>query len=437
VAALAGGGLAAAVVAVAVIWAAYGFRFSMVPPPEEPAGHFFSRWAGTLVTKPVIVGLDRVEGLPPQEGVEIQPTVLTGLIGWARDHHLLPEGWLFGLARVDGYTRFWPAYFHGEFRSTGWPVFFPTVFLLKTTLPVLGLLAVALAVAAAALRSRPGRRAAYRLAPLVVLLLAYWLIVVASSLNVGHRHLLPIYPLLYILLGGLGALAARSRWPARLLVLALGWHAAESWRARPDYLAYFNEFAGGPDQAHRWFVDSSLDWGQDLPGLKAWLDAHAPGEKVFLSYFGSGDPVTAGIPATRVADFLTEHRPRTPLPDLKGGIYCISATMLHRVYTFVRGPWSADYEQAYQQDEAWLTRFRARPAGTVPVNFDGRPMSPPAVTSRLQSLEDLRFGRLCHFLEPRLPDANIGGSILIYRLSDAEVDAALHAPIAYPAAAPP
>src|SRR6185369_15097773 len=110
----------------------------------------------------------------------------------------------------------------------------------------------------------------------------------------------------YILLGVTGWAALRAsrgrRWLGAAVVLALAWHAAESLRARPYYLASFNDLAGDPDSTHRLFIDSTLDWGQDLPGLRQWLDAHAHGEKVFLSYFGSGDPVFEGIQATRVAD---------------------------------------------------------------------------------------------------------------------------------------
>ena len=59
----------------------------------------------------------------------------------------------------------------------------------------------------------------------------------------------------------------------------------------PNYLAYFNSLAGGPDKAYHHLVDSSLDWGQDLPGLKAYLDEQEKekaGREVFISYFGSG-----------------------------------------------------------------------------------------------------------------------------------------------------
>ena len=62
--------------------------------------------------------------------------------------------------------------------------------------------------------------------------------------------------------------------------------------------ASFNELRLATPPTHRLFIDSTLDWGQDLPGLKQWLDNSAPGEKTFLSYFGSGDPVFEGITAT-------------------------------------------------------------------------------------------------------------------------------------------
>ena len=45
-------------------------------------------------------------------------------------------------------------------------------------------------------------------------------------------------------------------------------------RVHPNYLAYFNEAAGGPAQGWRWLVDSNVDWGQELPGLKRYMDTN-------------------------------------------------------------------------------------------------------------------------------------------------------------------
>ncbi len=432
-----GGGFATAALAVLLIWAAYDFRFSAMNPPVATGSRLYADWDYLLVKQPTMIMAGTVEGVADEPLVLIESSALSKVIAWTRDHRLLPEAWLFGLAYVDRHARVRPAYFAGEWSGTGWAAYFPVAFALKTTLPVLGLTLLTPWLAWQNRRRWRARRA-YRLAPLLVFLLSYWLIAIASPLNIGHRHLLPTYPMLFILLGAAGAAAVRRGrgWLTATVLALLAWHVAESWRARPDYLAYFNQLAGGRDQGHRWFADSSLDWGQDLPGLKTWLDAHARGEKVFISYFGSGDLLTEGISATRLADFFAEHRPRGPLPELTGGIYAVSATMLHRVYLLVHGPWTAELEQAYARDEAWLGRLRAQPPGSPPTDFDGRPLAPDKMAARMTDLEELRFGRLCHFLELRPPEAIIGGSILIYRLTDAEVNSALHAPIFFPAVPP-
>src|SRR6185312_15706987 len=45
---------------------------------------------------------------------------------------------------------------------------------------------------------------------------------------------------------------------------------SESLANWPNYLAYFNQLIGSHTNAYRHLVDSSLDWGQDLPALKRW-----------------------------------------------------------------------------------------------------------------------------------------------------------------------
>ena len=93
---------------------------------------------------------------------------------------------------------------------------------------------------------------------------------------------------------------SRTDFCGLLLLAATGWAAVDSLRTWPNYLAYFNQLAGGPRNGYKHLVDSSLDWGQDLPGLKKWLDANDPviddGRKeaqrkrpVYVSYFGTGD----------------------------------------------------------------------------------------------------------------------------------------------------
>jgi hypothetical protein len=126
--------------------------------------------------------------------------------------------------------------------------------------------------------------------------LVYFFVALTTNLNLGIRHILPIYP--YIFLGlGIGA-AALIRWrrlPVMLFfgVVFLGL-AVENLHAYPNYIAFFNVPSGGPRGGLFLLGDSNLDWGQDLPALAAWQRQH-PGKKVYLAYSGTADPSAAGI----------------------------------------------------------------------------------------------------------------------------------------------
>jgi hypothetical protein len=220
--------------------------------------------------------------------------------------------------------------------------------------------------------------------------------------------------------------------PAVLIVALLGWHVVESLRIAPNYLAYFNVLAGGPDEGYKHLVDSSLDWGQDLPGLKAWLDSaglQAPGHApVYLSYFGSSHPSYYRIDAAALPGYPDRWTPRFP-PPLTGGVYAISATMLQSVYLLeAPGAWRPEYERRYQ-DALYNLRL-----------YDSTSVDPGARAAlRKQTgdefwiklfhlVERLRFGRLAAYLRTREPDAHVGYSILIYRLTDDDVREAVAGP---------
>jgi hypothetical protein len=93
--------------------------------------------------------------------------------------------------------------------------------------------------------------------------------------------------------------------------------------------------AGGPDGGWRYLVDSNLDWGQDLGGLKLWMDENDVPE-VWLSYFGEARPDYYGIAYTGLDSFpprlmdvqARPFAPQNPAP----GIYAISATNLQGVH---------------------------------------------------------------------------------------------------------
>ena len=402
--------LAHGAVVFAVIWMFYGLRYTAFSP-GMPAGGTFNHGWGWMFS-----GL----GLPAK------------IIWWLKEWRLLPEAWLYGLTFVLQFSRARGAFMSGDYSVTGWFAFFPFAFLIKTTLPLL-LIVIGGAVAAAGRAVRTARAkgltaAAIKLrplTPLAALFVIYWGTSLASHLNIGHRHILPTYPVLFIAAGWLGRFLTFNRTlPAVLLVTAILWHGVESLRARPHYLAYFNALVGGPANGWRHLVDSSLDWGQDLPGLRSWLDRNARNEPVFLSYFGTGDPRFEGIRATALPT-LPEVGGERPWHALAPGIYAISATMLQHVYSKVRGPWTQELENEYQKLrvlESMLLEYQSRPERRAELL-----KSAPAENWRTawKRYEQLRFARLCHYLRVRTPEAMIGYSILVYRVDASELDNAV------------
>ncbi len=179
------------------------------------------------------------------------------------------------------------AFFLGEISSEGWRAYYPVAMAVKTPIPFLLL---ALAGIGFAVRDRRRREIAWFLLPAAAIILFF---VFVSRINIGLRYLLPAYPFL-ALLGGYAVSLARRR-PAAVIVTALlVWHGAGALAAWPNHLSYFNEAAGGSEGGARILSDSNLDWGQDLPGLKRFLDENGY-EGCYLSYFGNGDPERYGI----------------------------------------------------------------------------------------------------------------------------------------------
>ena len=429
---LAGAGVAVIVLAWGVLWAGYGFRYRAAGPHAQADARFMLPWDEVMIAQPQRTAFLMADGQPLGEFVALAPGPVQKIVSWATARRVLPEAWLYGFAFVDRSSRYRPAFFAGEWSATGWKAFFPVAYLLKSTLGELLLhLAGFACLLAVARRSTRGRALLYRATPLLALVAVYGAFSVFSSLNIGHRHILPLYVAGAVLAGAVTLGMPRAlHWLAALTGLALAGHAVESFHARPDYLAYFNPLAGGTAGAHRWFVDSSLDWGQDLPRLKRWLDARADRDPVFLSYFGSGSPRYYGIEATRIADtyFDFSGAQRQIVPPLRGGWFIISATMWQRVYTHVRGPWTPSYEARYQQLRPWLRELN-QTASATPRDPAGRALTAGELAELLTDFEHLRYGRLCYFLRGRTPDARIGATFFAFHLSDAEVNTYLSAPL--------
>jgi MYXO-CTERM domain-containing protein len=388
------GTLAACALAVGVIWASYGFKYPMFRHFEP----------------------NRVRSLAGWDVLEDQGGPMVPIIRFARAHELLPESYIYGFAHTYRFSRYRKSYLNGEYRSTGWVQFFPFTTATKTPLALFALIALGGAFALSRRRdAAEWKLRLYAWSPLLVLFAVYGGFMLTSGLNIGHRHIMPIYPVLFVMAAGATAWIGRpQRWAGALVAALAVWFAAESIWIRPHYLAYFNEFIG-PADAWKHIVDSSLDWGQDLPSVKAWLDANPQKGPVLVSYFGSGDIGYYGIKGTRIGDANFDLRPRKAPAILTGGLWIISVTQFQQVYTEARGPWDLEKEADYRQQLSHVIELE---------NTHGRLTFQEGV-----KFEEYQFARLCYYLRGRAPLAEVAYTFLIYRLTDEEVTKALYQPI--------
>lgn len=286
--------------------------------PEEITG----RWrkaalVGTILLLSLLLGYlaiwtayhFRFEAIPFQRG-ELPLADLSSdnsRLGWlfqlCRDYYLLPEALVYGLS--DAYLRMErTSYLLGDISQNGFWLYFPVAFLVKTPAPTL--IAIVIAAIYTIVRRPKGSDVLFLLAPALI----FFLVAVWSRLNVGWRHILPIYPFLFVWLGGTVSAMWRCRGRAiRTTLFLLGaWLCGSTLWSYPNYLAYFNEFVGGPSKGHLILVDSSLDWGQDLKALKEWMKRNQV-NKIQLAYFGTADPAYYKINAVYLPGCVYHTQP--------------------------------------------------------------------------------------------------------------------------------
>jgi 4-amino-4-deoxy-L-arabinose transferase-like glycosyltransferase len=303
----------AAVISYAMIWAVYGFSFRPGGKADKDSVAPVAQVIESLHARGVTVGR--------------QPYV------FCDEHRLLPHPYVAGLLDVarhssEGHT----AFLMGELSNRGWRSYFLVTFLVKTPVPLLVLLAVS-TVLALQRRVLGVLDSAFLVVPIAV----YFGAAIFSTINIGHRHLLPVLPFTIIIAAAIvpaiskGERRRHSRaWVA--VVVLLVWSGVEAVRYRPHFISYFNQLAGGPENGYKVLCDSNLDWGQDLYLLRRWVDANNVRD-LRVAYFGPSWPdEDAGIPCVYTEYPLLRVR-RIELQPLHGGdLLAISANYLQGIY---------------------------------------------------------------------------------------------------------
>ena len=250
-----------------VLWSFYRFRYDARPH-------------GLQLNPPLA---EYVKGLEPHEAWPISTMARL---------RILPESYLYGLVDIKLTANYYTSYVLGKVYAHSVWFYFPVTFLIKSTVGVLALSLLSLAVVVSGL-SR-GREILFLLVPPGV----YLVVALTAGMNIGVRHVLIVYVFVYVLIGGAAwALIRRSRRWAYIVGALLLLHLGSSLMAFPNYIAYGNELWGGPSQTYRYLSDSNADWGQQLKSVKQYLDQRGVKDCWFV-YFAEGvaEPSYYGIP---------------------------------------------------------------------------------------------------------------------------------------------
>ena len=339
-----------ALLSLLIVWASYGFRFdatpqpgSRLPMPDEVRQA--ARWQYFV---------DHDGRFPTDEQLaQLPPRPIVRVILWLERNRILPQPWLYGFLFTYRTTLARSTFLLGAYSDTGWWYYFPLAMLFKTPLATLAAFAAVLALllkkvsGTIFLARNPEeiRAEKWFLTPfsqnsdkhwdmvcLAVPIIIYGVSALTTNLNLGLRHVLPLYPFLYLCVAlALARVARDSRRLFRPLsiVLALAL-AVETFASFPDFIPFFNAVF----KPHRLKLlsDSNLDWGQDLPALALWRQRNPASGRLYLSYFGTTDPHVYGIDYVQLPGGFWMGPPHEWLVGRgSSGVLAISATPLQGV----------------------------------------------------------------------------------------------------------
>ena len=299
---------AIAIVSVGVLWASYGFRYAARPDGQNGQ-------AGLQLNPPLTVQLTQV------------PSAAEGdVLAAAATLHLLPESYIYGMAHVLIQAKIFNSYLLGTIYPHAVWFYFPIAMLIKSTLTFLILLGICVwAIATGTLRAR--REILFMTVPAAV----YMAFAMTGGMNIGVRHVLPIYVFLSVLIAGAAwKLVQRDRRWLYAVVMLLVLQAVSVLHAFPAYISYANEAFGGPAHAHDLLSDSSSDWGQQLKAVKRYTNTHGI-QNCWFAYFGQGiaDYSYYGIPCKTLitADSLYFDGPHDVPAAIDGPVFMSSGVL--------------------------------------------------------------------------------------------------------------
>ncbi|HOK03964.1 MAG TPA: hypothetical protein P5105_01485 [Victivallales bacterium] len=387
------------------IWAAFSFRYSQVPPGSKSSA------AAEIQFDDLIKG--------KKDFIDKSMLLIDKL-------KLLPRAYTHGYLYVKKHLNKRISFMNGEKSNSGFLLFFPYAFMIKTPLPLILLLL--LSTLYALKKSIP-----YDFVPFAIFAILFIIFALSSGINIGHRHLLPLYPIFFIFCPYF-AYKKSVFWKKAFLVASSLFFAFDTLIIMPDYLAYFNQIAGGPKNAYKKLVDSSLDWGQDLKELKNLSDFIAEEKNFYLSYFGTASINSYGLQKfISLPGYFTQEN--FYIHNFKPGVYCISATMLYLLYyqdifATLKFPPEILFNDSFEKLKPFIDDMLVEAErGNLKIFLEK--YGEDFCLRRYKAYDLIRFAKLCEYLKQKKPDYYAGYSILVYKLNENDINNAMKMKVSF------
>lgn len=207
------------------------------------------------------------------------------------------------------------SYLLGQISDTGWWYCFPVAFLVKSPLALLSILPAGCWT--------PVRKRTIAMIGLALGIIFFFGLAMMSRVNLGLRHILPIYPMIFALVAAGLFVTPLTNFRRALMAWAIGLQLFEFTNIHRNYLAFFNLAAGGPESGPRYLLDSNIDWGQDVKKLHTWIRAHNL-RHVCISYFGLANFNYYGVGA--------HYLPKTGEVEKRAAFDCVAAASVTSLY---------------------------------------------------------------------------------------------------------
>ncbi len=159
------------------------------------------------------------------------------------------------------------SFMFGEWKIDGWWYYYIIVFLIKVPIPIILFFLLSLLYFKKA-KHHDIKNELYLIIPILVWFILFSFV---SRIDAGIRHMLLMFPFIFLLSSKLIKLRNNKLIKYTLILLSI-WLVLTTLLTFPFYVSYFNETVGGSENGYKLLGAGNVDLGQDMIHIEGYLE---------------------------------------------------------------------------------------------------------------------------------------------------------------------